>query len=693
MKNHRQVRLAVDIGGTFTDVVLDIGSTRTTRKVLTTPDKPADGLLTGADEALGHHGLTFRDVDVFVHGTTLATNAILERRGARTALVTTDGFRDVLEIGNEGRYDQYDLQLVKTQPLVSRDFRFTVPERVDAQGNVRRPFDREAMTSVITRLRSQGIESVAICFLHSYINPTHEREAGALIEAALPHVSISLSSEVCPEIREYDRTSTTAANAYVRPLINGYLSEMETAIRALDFQGRLFLVTSGGDLTSIKTAKRYPVRLVESGPAGGAIFASRRASELGQKKVLAFDMGGTTAKGCMIEDGEPLKSNSFEVDRAGRFLKGSGLPLRIPAVELIEIGAGGGSIAAVDRLGRVTVGPESAGSLPGPACYPDGGARPTVTDANLVMGLLDPGNFAGGRIALSPDRASQAFDEQVGGKMNLSPPMSAFAVNETVCESMANAVRVHAAERGEAVADYAMIAFGGAAPLHAARVAEKIGVKTVIVPRNAGVGSAVGFLEAPVGFEIVRSKHMRADSARPEEIRKLLQTMSEEAHCLVNAGKDDELRQVNTAYMRYVGQGHEIDVTLPSNLAENVDSGWLRKTFEARYEALFSRFIPNAAIEILAWSVLLTTARPEIKPQPEVARMALARSDGDRNVYDGARAQWDSIPVYHRNRLDSGAYLTGPAIIVEDETSTFVSSAFDAAIDGAGSIVMRKKTA
>jgi N-methylhydantoinase A len=685
--------LAVDIGGTFTDVVLDVGPTRTTLKVLTTPNKPAAGLLAGANEALGKHGLTFRDVDVFVHGTTLATNAILERRGARTALVTTDGFRDVLEIGNEGRYDQYDLQLVKTPPLVSRDLRFTVPERVDAQGNVRRPLDHEAMASVIARLRSHDIESIAIVFLHSYANPAHEREAGALIEDALPQVSISLSSDVCPEIREYDRASTTAANAYVRPLINGYLSEMETAIRALDFRGRLFLVTSGGDLTSIETARRYPVRLVESGPAGGAIFASRRASELGRKKVLAFDMGGTTAKVCMIEDGEPLKSNSFEVDRAGRFLKGSGLPLRIPSVELIEIGAGGGSVAAVDRLGRVTVGPESAGSLPGPVCYPDGGARPTVTDANLVMGLLDPRNFAGGRIALSADRALRALDEQVGGKMNLSPPMSAFAVNETVCESMANAVRVHAAERGEAVADYTMIAFGGAAPLHAARVAEKIGVKTVIVPRNAGVGSAVGFLEAPVGFEIVRSKHMRVDSAKPEEIWKLLQTMSEEAHRLVNAGTDDELKQVNTAYMRYVGQGHEIDVTLPADLTEKVDSNWLRKAFETRYEALFSRFIPNAAIEILAWSVLLTTAVPEIKPQPQVTRMALARSDDERNVYDGARAQWDSIPIYHRDRLNSGTYLTGPAIIVEDETSTFVSSAFDATIDRAGSIVMRKKAA
>jgi N-methylhydantoinase A/oxoprolinase/acetone carboxylase beta subunit len=687
-------RLAVDIGGTFTDVVLDSDFGRITRKVLTTVGRPEVGLMQGASQVLAEQGVGFADIDIFVHGTTLATNAILQRRGARTALIATGGFRDILEIGSEGRHDQYDLQLVKARPLVSREMRFTVPERMDAKGNIRLPLDVEALSSLIDELRAADVESIAIAFMHAYVNPRHELEAAALIQSKLPHVSITLASDVCPEIREYERTSTAVANAYVKPLIDGYLVRMSEALTGENFKGALFLVTSGGGLTSIDAARRYPIRLVESGPAGGAIFAAHRARELGDDKVVSFDMGGTTAKVCLIQQGEPIKSSSFEVDRTQRFLKGSGLPIRIPAVELVEIGAGGGSIADVDRLDRVTVGPESAGSQPGPACYPGGGERATVTDADLLLGLIDPKCFAGGRLQLMPDRASKALETSVGNKLGLSPSMAAYAVNETVCESMASAVRVHAAERGETITEYTMIAFGGAAPLHAARVAEKVGIRKVIIPQNAGVGSAVGFLEAPIAFELVRSRHMRLESVDPAEIQSLLREMSAEAQALVASGAGDaSLREQRIAYMRYVGQGHEINVSLPGASSQPIDADWLRHAFEQLYETLFSRFIPAGAIEILSWSVVVSTLPRPVKRSPSVEWLGHLASSAFRELYDGDTAQWLGVPVYARISMSKGASVVGPAIITEDETSTFVSSHFNASIDGSGCIVMQRKAA
>src|SRR4051812_42689998 len=502
------VRMAVDIGGTFTDIVLDRGSERITRKVLTTP-RPEEGVLGGARLVLGDTGLHFSDIDVFIHGTTLATNAIIERRGARTGLIATDGFRDTLDIANESRYDQYDLTIEKPQPLVPRSVRFTVPERVDVHGRVRLALDEAAVAAQVARLKDNGIEAVAICFMHSYANPAHEQRTGEILNKAMPGVSITLSFEVCPEIREYERTSTAVANAYVQPLMAGYLARMDQALRVEQFRGAIYLVTSGGGLTSIDTARRFPVRLVESGPAGGAIFAAQVAARGGEKKVLSFDMGGTTAKICLIENFEPNSARVYEVDRAARFLKGSGLPLRIPVIEMVEIGAGGGSIAHVDALKRVTVGPESAGSEPGPACYARGGLRPTVTDADVALGMIDPAAFAGGTISLNPDLARAALATAVGDPLGMSPETAAYAVHEMVCENMASAARVHAVERGEIVSEHTLIAFGGAAPLHAARVAEKLGLARVLVPPNAGVGSAGGVLVAPLFFEVGERRGQR----------------------------------------------------------------------------------------------------------------------------------------------------------------------------------------
>jgi N-methylhydantoinase A len=686
------VRMAVDIGGTFTDIVLDRGSERLTRKVLTTVQRPEEGVLEGARLVLGDARLHFSDIDVFVHGTTLATNAIIERRGARTALIATDGFRDVLDIATESRYDQYDLTIEKPRPLVPRALRFTVPERVDVHGKVRLALDEAAVTERIARLRDAGIEAVAICFMHSYVNPAHEERTAEILKDAMPGLSITLSCEVCPEIREYERTSTAVANAYVQPLMDGYLARMDEALRVEQFRGALYLVTSGGGLTSIDTARRFPIRLVESGPAGGAIFATQVAARADEKRVLSFDMGGTTAKICLIENFEPKSARVYEVDRAARFLKGSGLPVRIPVIEMVEIGAGGGSIAKIDALKRVAVGPESAGSEPGPACYQRGGTRPTVTDADMALGMIDPATFAGGAISLAPELSYKALAAHVGEPLGLSPETAAYAVHEMVCESMANAARVHAVERGEVVGDHTLIAFGGAAPLHAARVAEKLGVPRVVVPPNAGVGAAVGFLAAPVSYELIKSRHMRLDAFDFAGASALLAEMAKDARALVEPGaRGAPIHERRIAYMRYVGQGHEITVALPlCDLAAD-DALALRTEFEKEYSVLFRRPIPGAAIEVLSWSVLVSTQARRPQPIAPVAERRAGTPDGSRKFFDGRAGGMIDVPLYRRERMEAGVWLPGPAIIAEDETSTFVPASFDARIDAAGCIVVERR--
>ncbi|EHM03024.1 hydantoinase/oxoprolinase [Acetobacteraceae bacterium AT-5844] len=687
--------MAADIGGTFTDVVLDAGGTRRTRKVLTTPTAPEEGVLNGVSLVLEDAGLHFSDIDVFVHGTTLATNAIIERRGAKTALIATQGFRDVLEIGTESRYDQYDVFIEKPVPLVPRALRFTVPERVDAEGAIRLPLDEAAVAALAPELEKAGVQSVAFAFLHAYANPAHEQRAAAVLKALLPGLSITLASEVCPEVREYERTSTAVANAYVQPLMEGYLGRMRDALQARQYRGATYLVTSGGGLTSLETAQKFPVRLVESGPAGGAIFAAQVAMRAKEDKVLSFDMGGTTAKVCLIENGEPATSRFFEVDRTARFLKGSGLPLRIPVIEMVEIGAGGGSIAQVDAMQRVAVGPESASSVPGPACYGLGGTRPAVTDADVAMGLIEPKGFAGGSMTLRDDLSRDALKRDIGDKLGLSAEMSAYAVYEMVCENMASAARVHAAERGAVIGQHTMIAFGGAAPLHAARVAEKVGVSRVLVPPNAGVGSAVGFLAAPVAYEIVRSRHARVDESFDSAgVSELFTEMTAAAKALVEPGaRGAPLFVRRMAFMRYVGQGHEITVVLPEHDLTAADVPELRRIFEAEYAAQFARIIPAAAIEVLNWSVLVSTEAKKPEAVASVPAAAAPKPSGVRCIFDGRTEKKIDVPVYQRNAMPPGAVVPGPVVIAEDETTTYVSASFDAHIDGAGCIVMERKAA
>ena len=686
------LRIAVDIGGTFTDVVLEEGGKRLTRKLLTTPQRPEEAVLDGVRLILGDAGKGFGDVGVFVHGTTLATNAVIERRGARTALIATEGFRDVLDIANESRYDQYDLTIEKPRPLVPRALRFTVPERLDVAGKVRLALDEAAVTALAPELRARGIESVAVAYMHSYANPAHERRTRELLKAALPDLWVTLSSEVCPEVREYERTSTAVANAYVQPLMESYLARMQSALAAENFKGTIYLVTSGGGLTAIETARRFPVRLVESGPAGGAIFAAQMAARAGESRALSYDMGGTTAKICLIDDYQPHTARLFEVDRAARFLKGSGLPVRIPVIEMVEIGAGGGSIARLDALKRVTVGPESAGAEPGPACYGRGGTHPAVTDANVVLGTIDPRDFAAGSIVLDVEAAKGALDRDVGQGIGLSAEMAAYAVYEMVSENMASAARVHAVERGAIANDYTLIAFGGAAPLHAARVAEKIGVKRVIVPPNAGVGSAVGFLAAPVAYELVRSKHMRLDAFDPAGANALLAEMSKEATALVEPGaRGAPTFEKRIAFMRYVGQGHEITVPLPLTALTAADADKMRKDYERDYAALFERHIPDAAIEILSWSVQVSTEAKMPAVQGKAPDAPQPVPVGRRAVFDGRSGRSLDVPVYRREKLPLGSAFPGPAIVAEDETSTYISASFTVHIDASGCIVMDRK--
>jgi N-methylhydantoinase A len=690
-----RARLAVDIGGTFTDLALWTDGKRFSAKVLTTPSAPEQGVLTGIDAILTRAGTAAGDIGLIIHGTTLATNAIIERKGARTALIVTEGHRDSIEMAYEHRFEQYDIFMDKPPPLVPREWRFGVTERIDARGRLVDPLDEEAVAALAPVLARERIEAVAIGFLHAYLDLAHERRARDILAAALPGLAITLSGEVCPEMREYDRWSTACANAYVQPIMAGYLGRLDGLLRARGFDCPLFMMTSGGGLTTLEIARRYPVRLVESGPAGGAILAAHLARECGFDQVLSFDMGGTTAKICLIDDGEPLHSRSFEVARQYRFLKGSGLPLRIPVIEMVEIGAGGGSIATVDGLGRITVGPESAGSEPGPACYGRGGTAPTVTDADLALGRIDPARFAGGSIALHPDRARDAIAERIATPLALERDQAAYGICEVVEENMANAARVHAVERGQELTGRTLIAFGGAAPLHAARLAEKLGIAQVLVPTGAGVGSAVGFLLAPVAFEIVRSRFVRLDAGfEAGPLTAMLQALRGEAEAVVRQGAPGAaLTETVTADMRYRGQGHELTVAIPRALVDAPDPVRLTALFEAQYAATFGRTIPGLEVETINWTLRLAAAGPTAARCPAAPADHDAASVGRTTLFDPAELRFHQVPVYWRFDLAPGAVVPGPAVIAEDETTTLVTASFVARINPLGYIVLTRKPA
>jgi N-methylhydantoinase A len=688
-------RLGVDIGGTFTDVALEQGGRRWSAKILTTPNAPERAVIEVIHHVLGEAGLTAADTSIIIHGTTLATNALIERKGAKTALLTTEGFRDTIEIRHENRFEQYDVNIDLPPPLIPRRLRFPVRERIDANGRVLVPLDKAGVAALASHLGTQGVEAVAVGFLHSFANPAHERRAGEILARHLPDVQITLSSDVSPEMREYERFSTACANAYVQPLIGRYVANLERLLRHHGFRCPLFLMLSGGGLTTAETAIRFPVRLVESGPAGGAIFAAEIARQCALDKVLSYDMGGTTAKICLIDDLKPQTGRAFEVARVYRFKKGSGLPLRIPVIEMVEIGAGGGSIARVDQLKRITVGPDSAGADPGPACYGRGGAAPSVTDADLVLGRIDPAGFSGGRMALDRAAAEMALRRDVATPLALSVELAALGVSEIVDENMANAARVHAIESGKDARGRTLIAFGGAAPLHAARLAEKLGLDRVLVPSYAGVGSAVGFLRAPIAYEIVRSALQRLEAFDAKAANALMAGMRAEAEAIVRRGAPAApLAESRSAFMRYRGQGHEIAVPLPTRAYRSDDTALLRAAFEDAYRRLYHRIIPDVEVEVLSW-VLLLSAPPPAEPAspPRVSQSYTPGPARTRPVFDPELGEFVAIPIHERRDLKPGAHIPGPAVIVEDETSTVVSRLFTAQIDAFGYIELIRTTA
>ena len=694
MTDQPDLRVAVDIGGTFTDTVLMNagGDVLATAKTPTTPQNPTDGAMAGVLDVLKLAGADWPDVSGFIHGTTLATNALIERRGARVASITNAGFRDILEIAYERRYSQYDINIEKPDLIVPRARSFTIGGRMDASGRELAPLDEAAVDHLIQDLRACGAEAVAICLLHSYANPAHEQRLRDLLLGQLPDLSVSISSDVSPEAREFDRLCTTIANAYIQPLMARYLDDFATQFSDRGLMCPILMMTAGGGMTTLNTAAALPIRLVESGPAGGAILAARIAQRAGEREVLSFDMGGTTAKLCLIDDYQPQSARRFEIARAERFIKGSGMPVRIPVLEMIEIGAGGGSIAGVDRLGRIQVGPQSAGSEPGPAAFGKGGQEATVTDADIQQGLIEPASFAEGRLQIDTGAAESAITRCFQTLPDLSADDAASGISDIVDESMAGAGRMHAVESGKDLGARTMIAFGGNGPLHATRVARRAGVHRILIPRDPGVGSAVGFLYAPVSFEIVRSRYATLQTLDIDGLNAFFGAMIAEAEEVVQAGASGaELQRHRTAFMRYHGQGHEIEIALPDRPLMPDDLDQLRALFEEEYSRQFARSVPGMVIEILNWSVRVASRSGQPGEIAGVAMQKAATPQRHHSILCEVTGSRCEAAVYDRGKLQPGHRLRGPALIVEPQTTTYVSADFDAEMDGDRTLVLTRQ--
>ena len=686
-------RLGVDIGGTFTDLVLESSNgVQASTKVLTTYDTPEDAIITGLQTVCKQVTIQPDKISQIIHGTTLATNALIERRGAKTALITTQGFRDVIEMRTESRFEQYDLNLTLPTPLLTRDHRYVVNERMDANGKILIPLQKAEIDALAERLVQFGYDSIAVGLLHSYANDSHEKMIGRALADRLPDVMISLSSEVSPQMREYERFNTTIANAYIKPLMKSYLSRLKGRLAKEGAYCPVFLMHSGGGIISLENAAEFPVRLVESGPAGGAVFAAHIAASHGLDRALSFDMGGTTAKICLVKDHTPKTARTFEVARTYRFKKGSGMPISIPVIDMVEIGAGGGSLARVDSLGQIRVGPESAGSQPGPACYGRGGTAPAVTDSDLILGKLDPAGFAGGSIPLYTERATQALDIHIGSKLDMEAVEAAWGVAEMVDENMANAARVHAVENGEDLSEYTMIAFGGAAPLHAARLCEKLGIRRCLIPQGAGVGSAIGFLRAPFSFEANNSVFMQLSSFDPVRVKQLFADMEKEASAFVRScDQDANIKTEYKVYMRYAGQGWEIPVPLTVQHITKPNTADYKACFEREYEQLFARTVAGMEIEITVWSVNAYTEPPEVRPVQQQGHQRTLETTNTRPLFDPALSTFVNATVAQRDAVKDTTQIIGPAMLTEDETTIIVPSSRDAVACGDGTIVVFAK--
>ena len=684
-------RIGADIGGTFTDLVAvdDAGALVRIAKVLTTPEQPDEAVEQGIREVLRQSGVPAAAVAHVVHGTTLFTNALIERKGARTALITTRGFRDAIEIGREHRYDMYDLFMERPTALAPRHLRFELDERVLSDGSVLTPLDRDEVLRLIQTLRAQRIEAVAVCLLHSYRNPAHERAVGELLRSHAPEISCALSCDVVAEIREYDRTSTTLTNVYVQGLAGRYLRRLEQRLRALGIAGDLFVMQSNGGVCDIETACRFPVRLIESGPAAGALAAAHYGRLIDCPSLLSFDMGGTTAKACLLENGQPLIAPQFEVDRKYRFRKGSGLPVKVPVIEMIEIGAGGGSIARIDGLGRLTVGPDSAGADPGPACYGQGGSEPTVTDADLILGYLDPAFFLGGQMRLDRDAAAHEIEERIGRALGLDTVRAAWGIHQLVNENMASAARIHAVERGKDIERFPLFAFGGAGPVHAYRIARILRCARVVYPLAAGVMSAIGFLCAPLAFDFVRSLPGRLEAMDWAAVNAVLAEMERAgARVLRRTLPEDRIAFRRFGDFCYRRQGYEIRVPVPAGELGPNSQAAIRDAFEQAYGAIYGQVLPELEIDVVSWRVVAEGPRPVLRaPDIEAGGAAGEALKGRRAVYMPEFDGFAEVPVYDRYRLAPGDAFAGPAIVEERESTVVLGPDARARIDDALNLI------
>lgn len=695
MSSPSSFRVGVDIGGTFTDLLIfdDATGAFSVGKTLTTPVDPSLAVETGLHELLTQAKLDAAQVKTLVHGTTLVTNAIIERKGAATALLTTAGFRDVVEIGREQRYELYDLMLEHPKPLVPRYLRFDVPQRTYADGSEACPLDLDFVQRLARELDEKNIHALAISFLHSFSNPSDEQAARQAILEIAPRMRVSISSDVVPEIREFERTSTTIANVYVQGRVERYLRELQDRLQRIGFDGNFFLMLSSGGIATVETAIKFPVRLLESGPAAGALAAAHSGQLCGRPDLLSFDMGGTTAKLCVIDKGRPLIAHDFEVDRVYRFKKGSGLPVKIPVIEMIEIGTGGGSIARIDSLGLLKVGPDSAGADPGPVCYGRDGTQPTVTDADLVLGYLDANFFLGGKMKLDLDGARRAIQVEIADKLGLSVEEAAWGIHQVANESMANAARVHTLERGKDPHRFPLFAFGGAGPVHAYRVALALGSPLLIAPFGAGVMSTIGFLVAPLAFDFVRSWHGRLAELDWEKVNGLLGEMEAEGEQVLSASgvESGSIQHRRQADMRYVGQGHEVRVTLPNHRLSTGDSAAIQAEFEKTYRELYGRFGPPVPIEMINWRVVSAGPTPDLRLRSEAGDQGdaeFARKGSRRAWFPEAKAFVDT-PIYDRYRLAKGAEFEGPAIVEERESTVIIGDRGRCSIDAQRNLVVQ----
>lgn len=693
-------RLGVDIGGTFTDATLvdESSGELWNAKVPSTPGDPSQGFLTATRQILGRAALAPDALRYVVHATTVATNAIIEGKVAPTALITTEGFRDILEIARQIRPSLYDTQFEKPKPLVSRDLCFGVRERLDATGAVVTPLDEGAIPNIAATLREAGIESIAVCLLHSYLNASHEQRIGELLQAAVPGVAISLSSEVAPEIREYYRASTTVINAALRPIVSQYLENIEASLREQGISSELLVMQSSGGLMTFADARRRPVFMVESGPAAGVITAAHLGKALGYKDVISFDMGGTTAKVGLVQDGTPRITKDYEVGSiaqpgSGGFRAG-GYPIRTPVIDLVEIGAGGGSIAWIDPGGVLRVGPRSAGADPGPACYGQGGMEPTVTDANLVLGRLNPGYLLGGDLTLDSDLAHAAIEKRIAKPLGLDVVRAAHSIVEIANVAMINALRLVSVQRGHDPRDFALTAFGGAGPLHANRLAHEMNIPVTIIPTSPGTASALGLLVTDITYDYATTLIERVDHLQPAAVADVFADLRRQGtDALAAAGvASSDMAFVRQMDMRYVGQSYELTLAYPDDEATGAGFGNLLQEFHAEHNRVYGHSVPGEPVETvnLRLTALGTIVKPPLLERDSVVRDLQAARVGSRQVYFGEAGEFVDCPVYDRYRLAADMEVPGPAIIEEYDSTSVIHPGYYAGVDNYGTLLITR---